>query len=149
MKTENSESLLSQWFRRVWNEEDASAIGELAAPDMTSHGLVATIVGAEAWRKEFYEPMRASFDSINVKVIEEIAAGDRIFARLVATQVPGATGEPTTMNGMCLVRIADGKIAEAWDVWDFLGLMESMKVMPPASFGLAITGALERHPAAS
>jgi ketosteroid isomerase-like protein len=148
MKTENSESLLSQWFRRVWNEADASAIEELAAPDMASHGLVETIVGPGRWRKEFYEPMRASFDSVKVEMLDEVVAGDKIFARLVATQVPKATGLPTTMHGMCLVRIADGKIAEAWDTWDFLGLMESMKLLPQASFGRAITGALDRHPMA-
>jgi hypothetical protein len=135
MNSENSESLLAQWFRRVWNEEDAAAIEELAAPDMQSHGLVQTIVGPGTWRKEFYEPMRASFDSIRV-VLEEIVAGDKIFARLAA------------MHGMCLMRIADGKIAEAWDAWDFLGLLESMKLLPPASFGRAITGALQRHPMA-
>src|SRR5687767_6091520 len=148
MKTELSESLLSQWFRRVWNEEDASAIEELAAPDMASHGLVKTIVGPAAWRKEFYEPMRASFDSVKVDVLEEIVAGDKIFGRMVATQVPKATGEAVTMHGMCLLRIADGKIAEAWDAWDFLGLLESMKLLPSDSFGRAITGALEGHPMA-
>ena len=148
MKTENSESLLSQWFRRVWNEADVLAINELAAPDMESHGLVKTIVGPEAWRKEFYDPMRASFDSVRVEVLDEVAAGDKIFGRLAATQVPKATGEPVTMHGMCLLRIADGKIAEAWDAWDFLGLLESMKLLPAASFGRAITGGLERHPMA-
>lgn len=148
MKTENAESLLSQWFRRVWNEEDVSAIEELAAPDMASHGLVKTIIGPGTWRKEFYEPMRASFSSVKVEVLEEVTAGDKIFGRLVATQVPKATGEPVTMHGMCLLRIANGKIAEAWDAWDFLGLLESMKLLPSASFGRAITGALQRHPMA-
>ncbi len=148
MSTGNTESLLSLWFRRVWNEEDPSAITELAAPDMASHGLVKTITGAEAWRKEFYEPMRATFDSVRVEILEEVVAGDRIFGRLVATQVPKATGEPVTMHGMCLVRIAGGRIAEAWDAWDFLGLMESMNLLPAASFGRAITGNLDRNPMA-
>jgi ketosteroid isomerase-like protein len=148
MSTGTTESLLSQWFRRVWNEEDASAITELAAPDMASHGLVQTITGAETWRREFYEPMRATFGGIRIEMLDEVVAGDKIFGRLVATQVPKATGETTTMHGMCVVRIADGKIAEAWDSWDFLGLLESMKLLPPASFGRAISGTLERHPMA-
>jgi len=148
MKSENAESLLSQWFRRVWNEEDASAIEELAAPDLQSHGLVKTIVGAAVWKKEFYEPMRATFDSINVEIVEEVACGDRIIGRMVATSVPKATGQETKMHGVCWLRIADGKIAEAWDVWDFLGLLESMKLLPSECFGRAITGALERHPMA-
>jgi len=31
---------------------------------------------------------------------------------------------------------------------DFLGLLESMELLPPASFGLAIKGAMERNPMA-
>ena len=92
MKSENSESLLAQWFRRVWNEEDGSAIDELATADVASHGLVKTIRGAETWRKEFYEPMRASFDSVKVEVLDEVAAGDKILARMAATLVPKVTG---------------------------------------------------------
>jgi ketosteroid isomerase-like protein len=148
MNTETPESLLSQWFRRVWNEADVSAIGELAAPEMQSHGLIKTIVGPERWQKEFYEPMREAFASVRVEVLDEVIAGDKIVGRLAATQVPKATGEPVTMHGMCMMRIADGKIAEGWDAWDFLGLMEEMKLLPAASFGRAITGALEKHPAA-
>lgn len=125
-----------------------TAIEELAAPDMTSHGLVKSIVGREAWRREFYEPVRETFSSVKVELLEEAAAGDRIFGRLLATQTPKTTGEPVTMQGMCLFRIGDGRILEAWDAWDFLGLLESMNLMPPASFGLAITGALEKHPLA-
>lgn len=66
MNSSPAEFLMSQWFLRVWNEADVSAIAELATPDMQSHGLVQTIIGADSWRREFYEPMRASFYRIKV-----------------------------------------------------------------------------------
>ena len=47
MSTGKTESLLSQWFRRVWNEEDPSAMTELAATELAAHGLVTTITGAK------------------------------------------------------------------------------------------------------
>jgi predicted SnoaL-like aldol condensation-catalyzing enzyme len=150
MKSNPNESLLAQWFRRVWNEGDASAIEELLAANATSHGLRATIHGREAWREQFYEPMRAAFSNIHVELVDEgvAAGGSMIFGRLAATVVPNTTRQSATMNGMCQMRIADGKIAEAWDTWDFLGLLESMKLLPAGSFGQAITGVLERHPMA-
>jgi hypothetical protein len=52
------------------------------------------------------------------------------------------------MRGACLVRLADDRIAEAWDSWDFLGLLEGMKLMPASSFGRAVGGALTAHPMA-
>jgi ketosteroid isomerase-like protein len=146
MSAELTESLLKQWFRRVWDEADATAIEELATPQMVSHGLLETITGATQWRTSFYEPMRQVFDSVKIEVLHEVAGGDRIFAMMEATQIPRSTGKPVKMRGSCLLRLEDGKIAEAWDSWDFLGLLEGMKMMPANSLGMAITGALQPHP---
>jgi ketosteroid isomerase-like protein len=142
-----AESLLAQWFRRVWNEEDDAAIDELCTPDVVSHGLVEDIHGAKAWRTGFYEPMRAAFSKIHVLVMAETAQGDTVMGRMRATVTPRATGEETTMNGFCHVRVEGGRIAEAWDVWDFAGLMEGMRLLPRASFGEAISGRLAAHQA--
>ena len=147
MSTPPAESLLTQWFRRVWNEEDDKAIDELCTPDMISHGLVEDIHGAETWRKTFYEPMRASFSRVHVEVLTEVAQGNTIIGQMRATVVPRATGEEVVMHGFTHVRVAEGRIAEAWDVWDFLGLMERMRLLPRASFGEAIQGRLAAHPA--
>jgi predicted SnoaL-like aldol condensation-catalyzing enzyme len=36
------------------------------------------------------------------------------------------TGKPTTTSGIYIFRIEDGKIVEAWDAWDELGLLEQI-----------------------
>jgi ketosteroid isomerase-like protein len=36
------------------------------------------------------------------------------------------TGKPTTTRGIYIFRVADGKLAEAWDAWDELGLLEQI-----------------------
>ena len=36
-----------------------------------------------------------------------------------------------TVTGITLDRIADGKIAEFWNEWDGLGLMQQLGVIPP------------------
>ncbi|MEO8354018.1 MAG: ester cyclase, partial [Chthoniobacteraceae bacterium] len=137
-----------QWFRRVWNESDPSAIDELGAPDFLSHGLIETIRGPVEWREKFYEPTRAALSDVRIQILEEVVSGGRIFARLVATQTPKATGQTVSMHGSCLMRIENGRIAEAWDTWDFLGLLEGMRLMPNGSFGRAIAGTLQQHPMA-
>lgn len=148
MSTPSSESLLSQWFRRVWNESDASAIEEPGAPDLISHGLVADIHGRENWRKQFYEPMQAAVGRTLVRIIAEVAQGDTIIARGEAVLTMRGTGQEVVMPGFCQMRIAGGKIAEAWDVWDFAGVMERLRLLPPGSFGAAVSGQLAAHPAA-
>lgn len=146
MSNGNPESLLAQWFRRVWNEADRPAIYALSTPDMLSHGLKQTIRGPDAWKSDFYEPMRQAFSEVRVEVLDEVQSGDRIFARLVATLTPQGGATSVRMPGTCLMRIAEGKIAEAWDVWDFLGLLEGMRLLPRGSFAQAITGHLSKHP---
>jgi ketosteroid isomerase-like protein len=148
MSNGNTESLLTEWFRRVWNEGEVSAIHALAAADIASHGLLQTIHGPDAWKTTFHDPIRQAFTDVQIEVLEEVVAGDRIFARLVATMTPRTTGKAVPMPGMCLMRIADGKIAEAWDTWEFLSLLEGMRLLPAGSFGQAITGKLAQHPLA-
>ena len=144
----SAESVLAQWFRRVWNENDSSAIEELATPDVVSHGLTGNINGREEWKQNFYQPMLASFPKTEVTVLDEVIAGDKIFARLSATLSVAGHEETVEMKGTCLVRLQDGRIAEAWDSWDFLGLMEGLKYLPASSFQKALLGQLTRHPEA-
>jgi steroid delta-isomerase-like uncharacterized protein len=41
-----------------------------------------------------------------------------------------ATGRETTTSGITIHRIRDGKIAEAETVWDQLGLLQQLGVVP-------------------
>jgi hypothetical protein len=36
------------------------------------------------------------------------------------------TGKPTTTRGIYIFRVSDGKLAEAWDAWDELGLLDQI-----------------------
>ena len=41
-----------------------------------------------------------------------------------------ATGKQATVTGITIDRIADGRIAESWDNWDTLGLMQQLGAIP-------------------
>lgn len=142
MSADAPPSLLAEWFRRVWNETDATAIDELAAADVACHGLNGDIDGTAAWRTDFYAPMLHAFSAFHVQVLHEHVSGEMIYGRLIATLTPVSTGEPASMAGTCQMRIAEGKIAETWDTWDFLGLLEGLNLLPRGSFGLALAGKL-------
>lgn len=40
-----------QWFERVWNGNDVTAIAELAAPDMKAHGADGADGGVIDWAR--------------------------------------------------------------------------------------------------
>jgi steroid delta-isomerase-like uncharacterized protein len=70
--------------------------------------------------------------------IEEIfSAGDRVVVRWTGSGrhvgdlngVP-PTGKPIRVDAITIHRMADGKIAETWEVWDTLGLLQQIGVVP-------------------
>ena len=40
------------------------------------------------------------------------------------------TGKPIEVDAISVFRIADGKIAEEWTVWDALGLLQQVGAAP-------------------
>jgi predicted ester cyclase len=70
-------------------------------------------------------------------VQEIFSAGDRVVARWTGTgthqgELMGleATGAPIEVDAISVFRIADGKIAEEWTVWDALGLLQRVGAVP-------------------
>jgi predicted ester cyclase len=41
-----------------------------------------------------------------------------------------ATGKPAVFSGMCIARIRDGQIVEAWNSFDFLTFYQQLGVVP-------------------
>jgi len=73
-------------------------------------------------------------------IIEEIFdAGDRVVVRWtgmgkhvgIMNGIP-PTGNDVSVDAISIHRMEDGKIAETWEVWDTLGFLQQIGVMPAA-----------------
>ena len=70
--------------------------------------------------------------------IEEIfSAGDRVVVRWTGSgthvaEVNGVppTGKPIRVDAISIHRVTGGKIAETWEVWDTLGFLQQIGVVP-------------------
>nr|EJI96948.1 snoaL-like polyketide cyclase family protein [Rhodococcus sp. JVH1] len=70
--------------------------------------------------------------------IEEMfSAGDRVVVRWTGTgthvgEVNGIppTGNKIRVDAISIHRLADGKIAETWQVWDTLGFLQQLGAIP-------------------
>jgi steroid delta-isomerase-like uncharacterized protein len=87
--------------------------------------------------KTFYVHRRAAWGGWNVTIEEMIAEGDRVVVRWTSHGVHKGethglppTGRRVTNSGVNIFRIADGKIAEVWDIWDRLWLWQQLGVLP-------------------
>lgn len=128
--SEANKTLMRRWFEEVWNQGRSEAIDELMSDDVVIHGLSDPsgnpVRGADAFR-EFHRQFRGAFPSMNISVEDVIAEGDRAVARCdVRGQHTGAhlgfaaTNNPVQFSGIAIVRIEDGRIAEAWNEFDFM-----------------------------
>jgi steroid delta-isomerase-like uncharacterized protein len=75
-------------------------------------------------------PIRSFY---GLEVNELLSAGDRVVARWTGSgthegELMGVppTGASIKVDALSIFRIADGKIAEEWTVWDALGLLQQV-----------------------
>lgn len=137
--SEENKALLRRWFDEVWNKGRADAIDEMFAEDGIAHGL--SDVAKESLKgptdfKPFHTAFRGAFPNIEVVVEDMVAEGDKVAARC---SVRGThTGDqlgvvasraPVTFTGMVIVRVKDGKIAEAWNNFDFMTMNKQIGVL--------------------
>jgi steroid delta-isomerase-like uncharacterized protein len=129
-------TILNRWFEEVWNQGREASIDELMAPDAVAHGLVdgagTEIAGIEPYRA-FYRTFRGALSDVHVDVQDTISEGDLSVARFVVTARhtgeglgKPAKGRDLKMTGMSIIRVKDGKIAEAWNNIDFPTMFQQM-----------------------
>jgi steroid delta-isomerase-like uncharacterized protein len=143
MNTEDK-TLAHRWFEEVWNKGRADAIDEMMADDAVARGL--TDVSGKELRgptdfKPFFYSFRDAFPDIQVTVEETVSEGDMLAVRcsVRATHAGegiglAATNRPVAFTGMCMLRIKDGKIVEAWNNFDFMSMFQQLgAIQPPPS----------------
>jgi steroid delta-isomerase-like uncharacterized protein len=130
------ETLSERWFEEVWNQGKESTIDELWPEDAVAHGLTDTagnnVLGLKAF-KEFFWRFRNAFPDLHVSIEEVLTKGDLEMVRCHVTGThtgPGFTAVPTngkiSFSGMSLAKIRDGKLAEAWNNFDFLSMYQQL-----------------------
>ena len=113
------------WFRRevdrVWNEGDLDAAEEVYAADVVIHNAAPGNPGGIEGVKLTVSSVRAAFPDLEFSTEDLLAEGDKVAQRwsITGTQKGewmGAppTGKKTTMRGISMMRIANGKIVDIW-----------------------------------
>jgi steroid delta-isomerase-like uncharacterized protein len=140
MSTQDNKALVRRWVEEVLNTRDISDQSpayQLVAADFVGHFPgQPPIEGLEAFR-QFGSLYFSAFPDLQITPEELIAEGDKVTMRYgwCGTQqgelmgIP-ATGKQVRASGISILRIANGKIAEQWDSFDNLGLLQQLGVVP-------------------
>lgn len=135
-----AEELIKTWLRRVWKEEDVSAIDEMLVPDADVKGLGAqSLIGPESF-KQFHCAMCSLLSDVNITIDKCIEQDDWLSALCTLNAKAKATGETVSITGNIWVRTGDGKLLEGYNHFDFMGLWAQLGYLPDDSFEQGLSG---------
>ncbi|MFN8485233.1 MAG: ester cyclase [Anaerolineae bacterium] len=139
MSTEQNKAVVRRMVE-VSNQRNLDALDELVATDFVNHAPDAGEIpaGAEGL-KQFSRMLMSAFPDSDWGIDDLIAEGDKVVMRWTshgthqgeAWGIP-ATRRPIVVTGISIYRVVDGKLAEAWQEVDMIGLMQQLGVGAPA-----------------
>jgi len=122
-------------FVDAWNSRDVNRMFEFWAPDLVHHHR-----DGDYGRDDVFTLMSGfmdAFPDLRFEVEQVVADGEFVSARMKARATHQkdfagfpATGREVAVTVMGMVRIADGQIAEHWNVMDELALMQQLGLLP-------------------
>jgi C-1 hydroxylase len=134
MSAESNKSLVQQ-FLASWNCGDVQAMARHWAPDMVHHTRTGAYGPSEVF--SLIGGFMQSFPDLQFQIEDMVAEGDFVATRMTARAthrqdfmgVP-ASGKQISCSVMGLIRVADGKIAEHWNIMDELYLLQQIGLVP-------------------
>jgi predicted ester cyclase len=112
-------TLLYRWFDQVWNNSNEDAIEQMMTGDARFQGIDDNLPKGAVGFREFFKAFNTQFLDIRIDVEDVLSEDDMETARTVIYATHAGTGKPVVVPGLCMVRVDSGKIAEAWNSYDF------------------------------
>ena len=135
--SEANKSLVRRWIEEAINKGNLSVVDEIVPPEYVyREPTVGERRGKEAAR-ELITMYRNAFPDIKLTIEEQIAEGDKVVTRTTGTGThrgelfgTAPTGKRVSgVAGICVTRIANGKVVEDNWVYDALGMMRQLGVV--------------------
>ena len=135
--SEANKAIVRRYFE-MFNSGDLSQLADIVSEDYGDK-LEGQSSGIAVIRS-YLEGLKASFPDLTWSIEQIIGEGDRVAVmnRVSGTQVNDfgqikATGNRVDFAAFQFYRIADGKLAEHWEVADFAKFQEQLTAMPSAT----------------
>lgn len=120
----------------AWVAQDLDTYRTIYHPDAVLHGFAPHPIGVDS-AMHGYRHFFAGFPDIGFEILDTVADGDRVAMRFRVTgthrgefQGIPPTGRTMKTQGMTILHFRDGKIAERWNQFDQMGLLQQLGVLP-------------------
>ena len=135
--SEEKKALALRAWEVVFNQRNLDALSEFYAPDALWHQPDQDLRGLEEVKRWLARPFMA-FPDLHVSVEDVVAEGDKVAIRYTSRGThqgeTGGLGSPTgrqiELEGLAMQRFEGDKIAEFWDRFDTLSLLQQLGLAP-------------------
>lgn len=138
MSAEN-EAVVRRYFEELCNQRQLHVADEIIAPDFVSHIPNSPPASGPEGVKEVVAIYQHALEG-RWDVQEMLSVDDRVITRWVGRgrhvgEINGipATGKEIAVDAISVHRLADGKVAEDWTVWDTLGMLQQIGAVPASA----------------
>ena len=129
-----------RFMEAAFGQGNMDVVDELIASDYVHHfpddAEGGGVRGPEGM-KELIGSFRSAFPDIEFTIEEQVAEEDKVVMRLTARgthegELQGIppTSRRVTVMGMVMSRSAGGKMVESWELYDNLGMMQQLGLIP-------------------
>jgi steroid delta-isomerase-like uncharacterized protein len=141
VSTEENKVIMRRMLDEVIVGGNLELMDELVAPDFINHNVVGTAetsssVGVEEFRQEI-RALRSAVPDLELDVVHLLADGDKVIAHLRGRGTHlgdlggiAPTGTTIDVASITIIRMADGKFAERWNLVDRYGMLQQLGLIP-------------------
>jgi steroid delta-isomerase-like uncharacterized protein len=130
---ETNKKVIRRYYEELWNAWNFDKAAELLSAEIVFRGSLGTETqGREAFC-EYMREVRRAFQDFHNSIVDLIAEGDEVVARLKYTGTHSGelfgiapTGRQIAYQGAAFFQISDGLVTKGWVLGDLLSLLKSL-----------------------
>ena len=126
-----NKAIIRRLFEEVLNSHNVALHSELYG-DFVFHAPAVGELRKDEHR-EFLDSIFSALPDAHWTIEDQVAEDDKVVTRWTFTATHTGTfmgiapsGNRITSGGICIDRVANGKIAEEWEEWDTLGMIQQI-----------------------
>ena len=137
---ERNKDVVRRCIEEVWNGGRVELIAELVHGNFRGHherNRDQDVYGIDSFRG-WVESVRAAAPDLRLRVGLMLAEADRVMVHLEGSGIRvgeaesgPAAAQAVTFTATAVLRLAEGRIAESWMIYDALGVLQQLGVVAP------------------
>ncbi|WP_375262127.1 ester cyclase [Palleronia sp.] len=124
------EEFILHFYETIWTCGDVAAVDDFFAPSAKLGGIAYDMALKPEDFVVFAQSLLMLIEQPRFEILRTVSEEDMVSALIRCTGISARTGKAAAITAQVMMRFENGKIAEAYNHFDMLGLFISLDLMP-------------------